>query len=118
MSTNSILPRYIISYSCMASKLFFVFFKVFFKTFLDFIQAKGVNIMKKKYPVLLAFERNAEGHLSAWCPFCAKWHHHGSGEGGRAAHCVNPTSPFLASSYILKKQPWPAGWPLPPQLKK
>lgn len=59
--------------------------------------------VKTVYPVLAAVERNAEGHLSAWCPFCRRWHHHGAGEGHRVAHCINPESPFHKTGYILKK---------------
>lgn len=58
--------------------------------------------MKKKYPVLAAFERNGEGMLTAWCPYCEKWHYHGEGEGHRIAHC-DDGSPFQTTGYILKK---------------
>lgn len=52
---------------------------------------------------LLAFERNTDGHLSAWCPYCKEIHHHGSGEGHRSAHCTSQESPYKQSGYILKK---------------
>lgn len=57
----------------------------------------------KDYPVLAAFERNAEGMLSGWCPFCQDWHHHGVGEGHRVSHCINDNSPFKKTGYMLKK---------------
>lgn len=57
---------------------------------------------KMKIPVLMAVERNKEGHLSVWCPYCERWHHHGIGEGHKAAHC-DGDSPFRQTGYIIKK---------------
>lgn len=61
----------------------------------------------KKYPVLAAFDRNEKGFLSAWCPFCARWHHHGQGEGHKVAHCTEPDSPLKSTGYVLKKVKMP-----------
>ncbi|MBP1934889.1 hypothetical protein [Ammoniphilus resinae] len=58
---------------------------------------------KEQYPVLASFERNKEGMLSAWCPFCQCWHHHSAGEGHRIAHCTDNKSPFHDGGYVLKK---------------
>ncbi|WP_224771486.1 hypothetical protein [Metabacillus idriensis] len=55
------------------------------------------------YPVLQAFERDKDGMLSAWCPFCARFHHHGKEEGHKVAHCIDGNSPFEKTGYILKK---------------
>ncbi len=52
-------------------------------------------------PILLAIA-DGEGRLSAWCPYCAKMHHHGQGDGHRVAHCNDPGSPFQKTGYILK----------------
>lgn len=52
-------------------------------------------------PILLAIT-DSDGHLSAWCPFCAKMHRHGSGEGHRVAHCADPESPYKKSGYVLR----------------
>jgi len=55
------------------------------------------------FPILIAFPRNREGDLDAWCPHCKQWHHHGPGEGHRHAHC-NRESPFReGGGYILKR---------------
>lgn len=61
------------------------------------------NSRKTGHPVLAAVERNPEGMLSVWCPFCQRWHHHGTGEGHRVAHCMDPESPFLETGYVIKK---------------
>lgn len=53
-------------------------------------------------PVLLAIVRDDKGNLSAWCPYCG-WHHHGTDEGHRVAHCIDPDSPFITTGYILQK---------------
>ena len=66
-----------------------------------------------KYPILLAYVSDDGIQLVAWCPFCRKNHYHGScgdptgkaGEGHRAAHCIDPTSPFKETGYILKLDP-------------
>lgn len=53
-------------------------------------------------PVLLAFKRNGSNFLSAWCPLCRRWHHHGCGEGHRGAHCdPNLKNNFCKTGYIL-----------------
>lgn len=64
-----------------------------------------MRVLKKEkgYPILFAFETNTKGHLSAWCPYCAKFHNHGAGEGHRIAHCTEEHSPFKQTGYILKK---------------
>ena len=54
-----------------------------------------------QYPVLYAIPRSDKGFLSAWCPFCKKWHNHGKGEGHRVAHC-GEGSPFKKTGYVLK----------------
>lgn len=59
--------------------------------------------------MLKAFERNKEGMLSAWCPFCHEFHHHGKGEGHRVAHCKNNDSPFYQTGYELKLINYPYG---------
>lgn len=56
-----------------------------------------------RIPTLQGFERNKEGMLSAWCPFCKKFHHHGIGEGHRIAHCSNEESPFNQTGYVIKQ---------------
>lgn len=35
------------------------------------------------------------------CPHCGETHHHGSGEGPRAANCNDPTSPYHDGGYYL-----------------
>lgn len=60
----------------------------------------------EKAPVVLC--RGDDIHLSFWCPFCQKFHLHGSGGGkieeslgDRAAHCFVTSSPFNETGYIL-----------------
>ena len=50
----------------------------------DLIWRRGEQGM----PLLLTVQRSAKGFLSAFCPACCRFHHHGSGAGHRAAHCV------------------------------
>lgn len=59
--------------------------------------------MRNKIPIVQAFERDKEGNLSFWCPFCAKFHHHGNEQGHVSAHCYLDESPFNATGYKLKK---------------
>ncbi|WP_425343064.1 hypothetical protein [Priestia megaterium] len=61
------------------------------------------NKKEREYPILLAVESHPDGRLSAWCPYCIEFHHHGVGEGHRQAHCTNEASPFKETGYILKK---------------
>jgi hypothetical protein len=61
------------------------------------------NKDEREFPILLAYERNHEGHLSVWCPYCICFHHHGTGEGHRVAHCSNPDSPYKNGGYVIKK---------------
>lgn len=55
------------------------------------------------------FVDDGTGLLQFWCPFCRRYHVHGGGknpgdgDGHRAAHCHERSSPFLASGYILKE---------------
>lgn len=51
------------------------------------------------HPVLLA--EPTEHGLRAWCPFCARWHFHGQGDGHRVAHCIEEDSALHATGYIL-----------------
>lgn len=53
--------------------------------------------------IVLAIERDAAGNLSTWCSYCCKFHHHGTSEGHRVAHCINEDSPFINTGYVLKK---------------
>lgn len=57
--------------------------------------------MENKTPVLIAYPRRAGPGLKVWCPFCVCWHHHGTGEGHRTAHCKDDT-PFSKTGYVLK----------------
>ena len=47
--------------------------------------------------------------LVAWCVYCVQWHWHGAGkapgagDGPRAAHCVNPKSPYRVGGYVLQE---------------
>jgi len=40
--------------------------------------------------------------LTFWCPWCKKWHLHGTTDGSRVAHCFIDT-PFKRTGYIVKK---------------
>ncbi|WP_425277540.1 hypothetical protein [Methylobacterium nodulans] len=40
----------------------------------------------------------------AWCPYCEDVHHHGTGGGRRAAHCVREESPCRVTGYSLDVQ--------------
>lgn len=42
-----------------------------------------------------------------YCEHCKKRHTHSVGEGYREAHCHNPDSPYLETSYYLIKSPEP-----------
>jgi hypothetical protein len=62
--------------------------------------------MPAKLPIVLC-ELASDRSWQFWCPFCHEYHVHGGGHNGtdlghRAAHCHEPTSPFLATGYILK----------------
>ena len=57
----------------------------------------------KKAPIVLAIERDEKGNLSTWCQYCRKFHHHGTGEGHRDAHCFVEDSPYIRTGYVLKK---------------
>ncbi|SEF46611.1 hypothetical protein SAMN04487919_101274 [Bacillus sp. ok061] len=57
----------------------------------------------KKTPIVLAIERDEKGNLSTWCQYCRKFHHHGTGEGHRDAHCFEEDSPYIRTGYVLKK---------------
>ncbi|CKH71747.1 Uncharacterised protein [Streptococcus pneumoniae] len=35
--------------------------------------------------------------------YCRKFHHHGTGEGHRDAHCFEEDSPYIRTGYVLKK---------------
>jgi hypothetical protein len=73
--------------------------------------------MKSKRKFIPFVEVDAEGErVSFWCPFCLRYHYHGTGgepsrKGGflnyghRVAHCQNPDSPFKESGYYLKAKP-------------
>ncbi len=37
-------------------------------------------------PVLITYDVPG-GAVVAWCDRCRKWHHHGTGDGHRMAHC-------------------------------
>ncbi len=56
-------------------------------------------------PILLA--RRKEGRLHVWCDHCrqAHWHGIGGGSGHRAAHCLDPASPYRLTGYLLKVAP-------------
>lgn len=51
--------------------------------------------------VFAAYSRNRKNAI-LWCPWCDTWHVHGAGNGGRAAHCSVPDSPFKATGYIIQ----------------
>lgn len=61
-------------------------------------------------PVLLVRVSDDGGQLVGWCPFCRFNHYHGTfgdptgrdGEGHRVAHCIDKSSPFENTGYILK----------------
>ena len=46
--------------------------------------------------------------LIVWCAHCRRWHSHGRGNGGsdgdghRAAHCIEPESPYSRTGYALR----------------
>jgi hypothetical protein len=73
--------------------------------------------MKSKRNFTPFVEVDVEGdQASFWCPFCLRYHYHGTGgepsrKGGflnyghRVAHCQNPESPFKESGYYLKAKP-------------
>jgi len=48
------------------------------------------------------------GQIHVWCPFCCRWHHHGTGnsatihKGHRVAHCYSEDSPFIQTGYYLE----------------
>jgi hypothetical protein len=61
-------------------------------------------------PVLPARVSEDGVNLIVWCPFCRFDHYHGTfgdptgkaGEGHRVAHCIDKSSPFKNTGYILK----------------
>jgi len=61
-------------------------------------------------PVLLARVSEDGINMIIWCPFCRCSHFYGTGsdptgkagEGHRVAHCINESSPFKGTGYILK----------------
>ncbi|MGD6867579.1 hypothetical protein [Bacillus cereus] len=62
-----------------------------------------LNKSERSLPVLLAYERDENGNLVVWCPYCATWHLHEKGDGHRSAHCQNMRNPFIETGYIIKK---------------
>jgi hypothetical protein len=64
-----------------------------------------MTMAKKKemvvMPILLAeaAEAGSGGPIRAWCPYCAKYHYHGTGDGHRVAHCME--GPFKDRGYYL-----------------
>ncbi|EEL38300.1 hypothetical protein bcere0020_43510 [Bacillus cereus Rock3-29] len=69
----------------------------------QFLLKGCVEMAIKKVPSVLAIERDEKGNLSTWCQYCRKFHHHGTGEGHRDAHCIEEDSPYIRTGYILKK---------------
>jgi len=60
----------------------------------------------KSCPIVKCFVSSSGRTVKFWCPYCQKWHIHGSYEGGnweghRVAHCYEET-PFSDTGYILK----------------
>jgi len=53
-------------------------------------------------PVLPAFVHD-DGQVNVWCIYCGAWHHHGGGDGHRAAHCSHPDSPYRETGYVLRQ---------------
>lgn len=48
--------------------------------------------------------------LVVWCAPCRRWHTHGgvspepgAGDGHRVAHCLAPTSPYVATGYVIEE---------------
>ena len=48
--------------------------------------------------------------LVVWCAPCGRWHSHGgvspepgAGDGHRVAHCLVPTSPYVAIGYVIEE---------------
>jgi hypothetical protein len=69
----------------------------------QFLLKRCVEMAIKKVPTVLAIERDEKGNLSTWCQYCRKFHHHGTGEGHRDAHCFEEDSPYIRTGYVLKK---------------
>ena len=56
----------------------------------------------KQTPVVLAWPTESSKQVKVWCPYCQKWHYHGSAcEGHRLPHCTKNT-PFSDTGYDLK----------------
>lgn len=45
-----------------------------------------------------------------FCPHCRRNHTHSAGEGHRVAHCLNSTSPYVETGYVLRLPASFAGW--------
>lgn len=59
---------------------------------------------KKEIPVVKVFKTESEKQYAFWCPYCKRYHYHGSASlGHRTAHCTNKNSPFRETGYILKE---------------
>lgn len=55
-------------------------------------------------PSVKVFKSQNQKQYIFWCPFCNRFHYHGSASlGHRTAHCTNPDSPYKKTGYILKE---------------
>lgn len=60
--------------------------------------------MNNIIPVVKVFKTDDGRGYFFWCPFCNRFHTHGTdGLGHRLAHCTNRNSEFIFGEYILKE---------------
>lgn len=60
--------------------------------------------MNRDIPVVKVFKTIEGRGYFFWCPFCNRFHTHGTdGLGHRLAHCTNRNSEFIFGEYILKE---------------
>jgi hypothetical protein len=65
-----------------------------------------MKISEKDYPIVKCFVEGKS--VKFWCPFCKRWHFHGSVDGTpeswrghRSAHCEHET-PFTSTGYVVE----------------
>jgi hypothetical protein len=59
----------------------------------------------KPYPTIKCLPQESNHNplmMRFWCAFCERWHHHGYGNGHRAAHCCSNVSFLKPRGYVIK----------------
>jgi hypothetical protein len=63
----------------------------------------GPDFDRNGVPILAAYDVGNGRQWVVWCDYCVHWHAHSRGEGDRAAHCFDRSSPYRLTGYVLRR---------------